>query len=218
MDKFKISETITKPGMVPVFYHEDLETCKKVIKACYDGGLRVFEYTNRGEKAAENFPLLKQFISESCEGMLLGIGSVINGEQTEQFISLGADFIVSPILEEEVAETCNEKDMYWIPGCATLSEIAKAEKLGADIIKVFPGNVLGPGFVKAVKGPMKWLKLMPTGGVTPEKENLSAWFGAGVVCVGMGSQLLNKESIKDTDSLTKKVSETIELIDSIRNS
>jgi len=204
--------------MVPVFYHEDLETCKKVIKACYDGGLRVFEYTNRGEKAAENFPLLKQFISESCEGMLLGIGSVINGEQTEQFISLGADFIVSPILEKEVAETCNEKDMYWIPGCATLSEIAKAEKLGADIIKVFPGNVLGPGFVKAVKGPMKWLKLMPTGGVTPEKENLSAWFGAGVVCVGMGSQLLNKESIKDTDSLTKKVSETIELIDSIRNS
>jgi 2-dehydro-3-deoxyphosphogluconate aldolase/(4S)-4-hydroxy-2-oxoglutarate aldolase len=218
MDKFKISETITKPGMVPVFYHENLETCKKVIKACYNGGLRVFEYTNRGEKAAENFPLLKQFISESCEGMLLGIGSVINGEQTEQFISLGADFIVSPILEEEVAETCNEKDMYWIPGCATLSEIAKAEKLGADIIKVFPGNVLGPGFVKAVKGPMKWLKLMPTGGVTPEKENLSAWFGAGVVCVGMGSQLLNKESIKDTDSLTKKVSETIELIDSIRNS
>ena len=217
MNKQLISETITKSGMVPVFYHENLETCKNVIKACYDGGLRVFEYTNRGEKAAENFPLLKQFISESCEGMLLGIGSIINGKQTKQFISLGADFIVSPILEEEVAETCNEKNIYWIPGCATLSEIAKAEKLGADNIKVFPGNVLGPSFVKAVKGPMRWLKLMPTGGVTPEKENLSAWFGAGVVCVGMGSQLLNKESINDTDSLTKKVAETIELIENIRN-
>lgn len=216
--KIKIPETVIKTGMVPVFYHEDLETCKKVIKACYDGGLRVFEYTRRGAKAAENFPLLKQFVGENCKGMLLGIGSIINGKQSEQFISLGADFIVSPILEEEVAKTCNEKDIYWIPGCATLSEIAKAEKLGADIIKVFPGNVLGPGFVKAVKGPMKWLKLMPTGGVTPEKENLSAWFGAGVVCVGMGSQLLNKESINDTDLLTKKVSETIELINRIRNS
>ena len=216
MNKKTISETITRSGMVPVFYHEDLSVCKDVIKACYNGGLRVFEYTNRGDKAAENFPLLKQFIAENCEGMLLGIGSIINKKQTEQFIGLGADFIVSPILEEEVAETCNEKNMYWVPGCATLSEIAKAEKLGADIIKVFPGNVLGPGFVKAVKGPMKWLKLMPTGGVTPEKENLSAWFDAGVVCVGMGSQLLNKESVKNTNSLTVKVSETLKLINEIR--
>jgi len=212
-----VSEKLVQSGMVPVFYHEDLETCKNVIKACYNGGLRVFEYTNRGEKAAVNFPLLKQYINDEYPDMLLGIGSIINQEQTEKYIALGADFIVSPILEEEVAEVCNKNDMYWIPGCATLSEIAKAEKLGADIIKIFPGNVLGPGFVKAVKGPMSWLKLMPTGGVSPTEDNLKSWFDSGVVCVGMGSKLLTKEAISNTDMLTVKVSETLKLINEIKN-
>jgi len=212
----KVSEKLVQSGMVPVFYHEDLATCKNIIKACYDGGLRVFEYTNRGDKASVNFPLLKQYINDHCPGMILGIGSIINKEQTEHFISLGADFIVSPILEEEIAETCNKRNMYWIPGCATLSEIARAEKLGADIIKIFPGNVLGPGFVKAVKGPMSWLKLMPTGGVSPEEGNLKAWFNSGVVCVGMGSKLLTNEAISNTKVLTVNVSETLKIINKIK--
>lgn len=217
MDNLNISEKLEQSGMVPVFYHEDLTTCKNAIQACYDGGLRVFEYTNRGDKATVNFPLLKQYINDNYPDMLLGIGSVINKEQTEKYIALGADFIVSPILEEEMVETCNKNYKYWIPGCATLTEIARAEKLGADIIKIFPGNVLGPGFVKAVKDPMPWLKLMPTGGVAPEEENLKAWFNSGVVCVGMGSKLLTKEAISNTDMLTDKVSETLELINDIRN-
>ena len=217
MNQQKISETIIKNGIVPVFYHENLEICKKTIKACYDGGLRVFEYTNRGTKASENFPLLKEFINENCEGMLLGIGSIINKKQTEQFVELGADFIVSPILKDEVAEFCNSKNIYWIPGCATLTEIDKAESLGADIIKIFPGNVLGAGFVKAVKGPMPWLKLMPTGGVEPTKENLEAWFDAGVVCVGIGSKLLTKEALSNFEILKELVSKALLLTKSIKN-
>jgi len=217
MNKLNISEKIIQSGMVPVFYHEDLATCKNVIQACYDGGLRVFEYTNRGDKAVVNFPLLKQFVADNCKGMLLGIGSIINKKQAAKYIELGTDFIVSPILQEEVALICNSKNIYWIPGCATLSEIANAEKLGADIIKIFPGNVLGPGFVNAVKGPMPWLKLMPTGGVSPTKENLKAWFNSGIVCVGMGSKLLTKEAINNIDTLTAQVSKTLKLINDIKN-
>lgn len=187
-----------------------------MIKACYDGGLRVFEFTNRGKNALENFPLLKDYIKENCEGMLLGIDSINKPDQTESFINIQTDFIVSPFFDKEIAEICNTNNIYWIPGCATLSEIASAEKIGADIIKIFPGNVLGPGFVKAVRGPMSNLKLMPTGGVSPTKENLNDWFNAGVVCVGIGSKLISKKSLINPEILVKIVKDTMKLIKEIR--
>ena len=216
MAKNIIGEMLIKAGMVPVFYHEDIEICKNVVEACYNGGLRIFEYTNRGAKALENFPELQKFVKRHCKGMLLGIGSINNVSQAKDFLMLKPDFIVSPIFDPEVAAICNAKEVYWVPGCATLSEIASAEKAGADIIKIFPGNVLGPGFVKAVLGPMPHLKLMPTGGVSPAKENLEAWYTAGVVCVGMGSQLLNKDAIKQPKVIEEMVSDTLNIIREIR--
>ena len=216
MKKNKIAQAIINSGMIPVFYHEDLEVCKNVIQACYNGGLRIFEYTNRGNKALENYPLLQDFIKINCQGLLLGIGSVNNLKQAKKFIELNADFIVSPIFDPEIAEVCQSEDVYWVPGCATLTEISVAERAGADIIKIFPGNVLGPAFVKAVLGPMPHLKIMPTGGVAPTKENLEAWFRAGVVSVGMGSKLLTKEAIKSPKDMEKMVSETLNIIKEIR--
>lgn len=212
-----IGDKLIKSGMIPVFYHEDLEVCKNVILACYNGGLGVFEYTNRGNKALENYPYLKEFIKENCEGMLLGIGSINNAKQAASFIKIQADFIVSPIFDKSISTICKANNTYWIPGCATLSEISSAENEGADIIKIFPGNVLGPSFVKAVRGPMSHLKLMPTGGVSLEKENLEGWFNAGVVCVGIGSNLLIKKAIDNPDILESMVSETLRLIDEIKN-
>jgi len=217
MSKNIIGDELIKAGMIPVFYHEDLEVCKNVIRACYNGGLRVFEYTNRGDKALENYPFLKEFIKENCEGMLLGIGSINNAKQAESFIKIQADFIVSPIFDKSISIICKTNNTYWIPGCATLSEISSAENEGADIIKIFPGNVLGPGFVKAVRGPMPHLKLMPTGGVSIEKENLEGWFKTGVVCVGIGSNLLIKKAIDSPDILESMVYKTLRLIDEIKN-
>jgi len=216
MSEKNITKSLMDAGMIPVFYHEDIETCKNVITACYKGGLRVFEYTNRGEKALENYPILKEFAAKNCEGMLFGIGSINNATQAASFIMLDADFIVSPFLDKDIASICDTNDIYWIPGCATLTEISTAEKHGADIIKIFPGNILGPGFVKAVKGPMPHLKLMPTGGVSPTKENLEAWFNAGVVCVGMGSNLLTKDAIAAPKTLEIQVRDTLHLINNIK--
>ncbi len=217
MSKNIIGDELIKAGMIPVFYHEDLEVCKNVIRACYNGGLRVFEYTNRGDKALENYPYLKEFIKVNCEGMLLGIGSINNAKQAESFIKIQADFIVSPIFDKSISIICKTNNTYWIPGCATLSEISSAENEGADIIKIFPGNVLGPDFVKAVRGPMPHLKLMPTGGVSIEKENLEGWFKTGVVCVGIGSNLLIKKAINNPDLLESIVYKTLRLIDEIKN-
>ena len=211
------AQAINNSGLIPVFYHQDADSSKTVINACYKGGLKVVEYVNRGDAAMINFPVLKDHVQKYCPGMILGVGSVLNPQQAEKFIQLGADFIVSPILSKEIALACIDHDTYWIPGCATPTEIAKAKALGADIIKVFPGNVLGPGFIKSVLGPMPGLKLMPTGGVEPTKENLKAWFDAGVVCVGMGSKLIDKEMIARPELLVKKIKETIEIIRSITN-
>ena len=207
-----IAKKIINSGVIPLFYHPDADTGKTVINACYKGGLRVIEFVNRGAAANINFPVLKEHVKRYCPGMILGAGSVLNRQQAEQFIKFGADFIVSPIISKEIAFACTDHDTYWIPGCATPTEIAKARALGADVIKVFPGNVLGPGFIKSVLGPMPGLKLMPTGGVEPTESNLKAWFDSGVVCVGMGSKLINQVMIDHPDLLTKKIKEVIEII------
>jgi 2-dehydro-3-deoxyphosphogluconate aldolase/(4S)-4-hydroxy-2-oxoglutarate aldolase len=216
--KTEILSLFEKCGMIPVFYHPDYGVCKNVVDACYAGGLRIFEYANRGEKAAEVFQKLKTYVKTTYPDLKLGIGSIINGKQAEQFIALDADFIVAPILDESTAIVCHKANIFWVPGCGTLTEIAKAENLGAEIIKIFPGSVLGPEFIKAVKGPMPWLKLMPTGGVEPTKENLRAWLKAGAVCVGMGSQLISKKIIdtKNYQALTEQIKQIFLIIDAIK--
>ncbi|MFA5972238.1 MAG: bifunctional 4-hydroxy-2-oxoglutarate aldolase/2-dehydro-3-deoxy-phosphogluconate aldolase [Lentimicrobiaceae bacterium] len=212
--KSEISSIMASAGIIPVFYHADPDVTIQVVNACYKGGCKVFEYTNRGEKAKSNFPAIKKFIEENCPGMILGIGSILNAEQAMEFVELGADFIVSPILDKKTGKWCAKNDIYWVPGCGTLTECAKALTYGADIIKVFPGNVLGPGFVKAVLGPMPMLRLMPTGGVEPTEKSLNEWFKAGVICVGIGSQLISGEVIKnhDFDKLESDVKNAFKII------
>jgi 2-dehydro-3-deoxyphosphogluconate aldolase/(4S)-4-hydroxy-2-oxoglutarate aldolase len=208
-----------KTGLVPLFYHKDLDTCKKVLTACYKGGARILEFTNRGDFAHEVFGELNKFAEKELPEMILGVGSVTDAGTASLYMQLGANFVVTPVLREDIAVVCNRRKLLWSPGCGSLTEIARAEELGAEIIKVFPGSQIGPGFVKAIKGPCPWTSIMPTGGVSASKENLEGWFNAGVTCVGMGSKLVTKEflSNKDFSGLEKHVSSTLELINSIRN-
>ena len=217
--RIEVAIAMKETGMVPVFYHPDTEVCKKVIKACYNGGVRVFEFTNRGDFAHEVFSDINKYALKELPEMIMGAGSVIDPAAASLYIQLGANFIVSPVLNEEMAKICNRRKISWSPGCGSVSEISKAEELGAEVVKIFPASqVGGPKFVAAVSGPMPWTNIMPTGGVEPTQENLEAWFKAGVYCVGMGSQLITKEIIKNNsyDLLENKVKETLELIKSIR--
>ena len=201
--------------MVPVFYHQDIETCKKVLQACNDGGARVFEFTNRGDFAHEVFGELMKWTNKELPEMILGVGSIVDPGTASIYIQLGANFIVSPALNAEVAKVCNRRKIAYSPGCGSLTEISYAEELGVEIVKIFPGmQVGGPEFVKAVLGPMPWTSIMPTGGVEPEEDNLKKWFEAGVTCVGMGSRLMVKDGSGKFDlaaiqKLTKEALATI---------
>lgn len=205
--------------MVPLFYHPDVKTGKQVLKACYDGGARLLEFTARGDFAHEVFAELVKYAIAELPGMILGVGSVTDAAAASRFMGLGANFIITPVLREDIAIVCNRRKVLWSPGCGTLTEIAKAEELGCEIIKLFPGDIYGPQFVKAIKGPQPWTSIMPTGGVSPDKENLSGWFNAGVTCVGMGSQLISKEILanKDFDKLRLNVANALKLITEVRN-
>ena len=191
----KIGET----GMVPVFYHKDAEVAKKVIKACYDGGVRAFEFTNRGDFAQEVFAECVKYAAKECPELALGIGSVVDAPTAAMYIQLGACFVVGPLFNPEIAPVCNRRLVPYCPGCGTASEIGKAQELGCDLTKVFPGDVYGPNFVKGVKAPMPWTKIMVTGGVAPTRENLTSWIKAGVYCVGMGSKLFPKDKVEAED-------------------
>ncbi|MBB3700770.1 bifunctional 4-hydroxy-2-oxoglutarate aldolase/2-dehydro-3-deoxy-phosphogluconate aldolase [Flammeovirga yaeyamensis] len=207
-------------GMVPVFYHQNLELNKAILKACYDGGARVFEFTNRGDFAHEIFGELIKWSEINCPEMILGVGSIVDAPTTSLYIQLGANFIVSPILSEEMAKVCNRRKVSWSPGCGTLTEISKAEELGAEVVKIFPGQqVGGPEFVKAVKGPCPWSSIMPTGGVEPTKENLSKWIHSGVHCVGMGSKLMikNTNGEYDIEAIKQKTKEALMIISELRS-
>jgi 2-dehydro-3-deoxyphosphogluconate aldolase/(4S)-4-hydroxy-2-oxoglutarate aldolase len=185
-------------GIIPVFYNKDITVCKQVIKACYDGGIKVFEFTNRGDFAHEVFRDLVKYAAQELPQLILGVGSVMDAGTASLYIQMGTAFIVSPVLNEDMGKTCNRRKILWSPGCGSVSEISRAEELGAEIIKIFPGSqVGGPGFIEAVKGPMPWSNIMPTGGVEPTEESLGAWFKAGAACVGMGSQLLKKSLIEN---------------------
>lgn len=213
--RIQVALKMAETGMIPVFYHKDIEVCKKVLKACYDGGVRVFEFTNRGDYAHEVFTELNKFAAKELPEMILGVGSVVDAGTTSLYIQLGANFIVSPVLNEDMAKVCNRRKISWSPGCGSVTEISKAEELGAEIVKIFPGSqVGGPKFVEAVKGPFSWSSIMPTGGVDTSEENLAAWFKAGVTCVGMGSQLITKDMIANGDyqKLTDECRKALEII------
>jgi 2-dehydro-3-deoxyphosphogluconate aldolase/(4S)-4-hydroxy-2-oxoglutarate aldolase len=217
--RLEVAAVMKETGMVPLFYHADIELGKKVLEACYEGGARLMEFTARGDFAFEVFSELNKYALKELPGMIMGVGSITDAAAASMFMQMGANFIVTPSLREDIALVCNRRKVLWSPGCGSLTEINRAEELGCEIIKLFPGSTYGPGFVKAIKGPQPWTSIMPTGGVSTDEGNLKGWFDAGVTCVGMGSQLIGKEVLanKDFDGLTKTVKDTLVLIKSIRS-
>ena len=211
--KMQVLDAMISTGMVPVYYNKDIETAKQVLKACYDGGVRAFEFTNRGDFAHEVFAELVKYAAVECPEMVLGIGSIVDPATAALFLQLGANFVVGPLFNPEIAKVCNRRLVPYTPGCGSVSEIGFAQEVGCDLCKVFPaGNVGGPSFVKNIKAPMPWSMIMATG------ENLSAWFKAGVTCVGMGSNLFPKEAIaaKDWNAITALCSNALSIIKKYR--
>lgn len=216
--RLEVAAVMKETGLVPLFYHPDLETSKKVVEACYKGGARLLEFTARGDFAHEVFGELVKYVSKELPGMVMGVGSVTDAAAASRFMSLGANFIVTPVLREDIAIVCNRRKVLWSPGCGTLTEIARAEELGCEIVKLFPGDIYGPQFVKGIKGPQPWTSIMPTGGVSPTKENLKAWFDAGVTCVGMGSKLIKKDAQGnfDLDMIQSLIEDSLKIIQEVQ--
>ena len=216
--KLQTLGVIADAGMVPVFYHSDVEVAKQVVRSCYAGGVRAFEFTNRGDFAHELCGALVKYAAAECDELVLGVGSIIDPATAALYLQLGANFVVGPLLNPEVAKVCNRRLVPYTPGCGSVSEVGVAQEAGCDLCKVFPGDVLGPNFVKGLKAPMPWSMLMVTGGVKPEAANLKSWFDAGVTCVGMGSNLFPAEVIKEKrwNAIADKCKETFEYIAAAR--
>ena len=217
-DKLAVLSKIKSAPMVPVFYHKDAAVAKQVIKACYEGGVRAFEFTNRGDFAQEVFAECVKFAAKECPELASGIGSVVDAPTAAMYLQLGACFVVGPLFNPEIAPVCNRRLVPYCPGCGSVSEIGKAQELGCDLTKLFPGDVYGPNMVKGLMAPMPWSKIMVTGGVAPTEENLTAWFNAGVFCVGMGSKLFPKDKVaaEDWQYITDKCRECFEIIERVR--
>jgi 2-dehydro-3-deoxyphosphogluconate aldolase/(4S)-4-hydroxy-2-oxoglutarate aldolase len=217
--RIEVAQVMKDTGLVPLFFHNNLGISKEVLKACYDGGARLLEFTARGDFAHEIFGELNKYAIEELPGMILGVGSVTDAASASRFMALGANFIVTPVLREDIAMVCNRRKVLWSPGCGSLTEIARAEELGCEIVKLFPGGTYGPGFVKAIKGPQPWTSIMPTGGVSPTKESLESWFNAGVTCVGMGSKLIAKNDVGhfNLEKIEDLVRESLDIIQGLKN-
>lgn len=213
-DKYAVMAKIAAAPMVPVFYHPDVEVCKNVIRACYAGGVRAFEFTNRGDFAHEIFSQLSKWAFHECPDLVLGIGSIIDAPTSALYLQLGANFVVGPLFNKDIALVCNRRSVPYCPGCLTPTEVGMAQEAGCDFIKIFPGDVVGTNLIKGLLAPMPWTKLMVTGGVAPEKDNLTQWFNAGVFCVGMGSKLFPSDKIKANDwaYITNKCDECFQAI------
>jgi 2-dehydro-3-deoxyphosphogluconate aldolase/(4S)-4-hydroxy-2-oxoglutarate aldolase len=216
--RIQVAQAMKDTGMVPLFFHSDIELSKNILKACYDGGARLMEFTARGDFAHEVFGALTKYAIKELPGMIMGVGSVTDAAAASLYMALGANFIVTPVLREDIAIVCNRRKVLWSPGCGSLTEIARAEELGCEIVKLFPGDLYGPDFVKGIKGPQPWTSIMPTGGVSATKDNLKGWFDAGVTCVGLGSQLISKEIIanKDYVKLEQDVKNALDIIRTVR--
>jgi len=216
--RLKVLTTTIETGVVPLFYHNDPDVAAGVIQACLDGGVRCIEFTNRGDGAHLVFAeLMKHF--QDDKRLILGAGTIMDPATAAMYIQLGANFIVGPNFNPDVARLCNRRKVAYTPGCATSTEISNAEELGVEICKIFPaGELGGPAFVRAVKGPMPWVRLMPTGGVTAEKENVFAWIQAGVACIGLGSKFISNEIMekRDFSGLTENIEQILAWIQEAR--
>ena len=217
-DKTTVLAKIAATGIVPVFYNGDAEVAKQVVKACYEGGVRAFEFTNRGDFAHEVFAEVVKFAARECPDMAVGVGSVVDAPTASLYIQLGACFVVGPLFNPDVAKVCNRRLIPYTPGCGSITEVGMAQEMGCDLCKVFPGDVLGPKFVKGLMAPMPWSKIMVTGGVEPTVENLSSWFKAGAFAVGMGSCLFPKAVVASADwaTVTRLCAEAISVAQSLK--
>ena len=218
-DRMAVLSAIMDQGLIPVFYHPDEEICIRVIQACADGGAKCVEFTNRGDFAPHVFLAVARHFAKADDSVVMGVGSVVDAPTAGLYIANGARFVVGPTLNPDVAKVCNRRKIPYSPGCGSASEISFAEELGCEIVKLFPGSsVGGPEFVKAILGPMPWTRIMPTGGVDTSQASLKAWFDAGIVACGIGSNLITKELLaaKDYDGIEKKVRQTVAYIKSIR--
>lgn len=209
---------VSATGLVPLFTHNDLDICLGVLRACYEAGVRVFEFTNRTENSYTNFKELISIAETEMPEMILGIGTIYDAATAKKYIEIGTNFIVAPIMNPEVGAVCQEAGIPWMPGVMTVTEIYNARISGAEFIKIFPGEVLGPGFVKALKGPMADVQIMVTGGVSPTNESLKSWFGAGATAVGIGSQLVPKEVLasKNFAEVTSIVAYALKIIKEVK--
>lgn len=216
--KLQVLQTMKETGIVPVFYNADIEISKNVLKACYDGGIRLFEFTNRGDFAQEVFKPLVKYANAELPGMIMGIGSIVDPGTASLYIQLGANFVVGPLFNPAIAPICNRRLIPYCPGCGSVSEVGAAQEAGCDVCKVFPGDVLGPAFVKGLRAPMPWSQLMVTGGVKPTRENLEGWFKAGVLSVGMGSNLFPKDVIAagDWGKITELCRDALAIVKEVR--
>ncbi len=216
--RIEVALKMKETGLVPLFYNDNIEISKEVLKACYEGGARLLEFTSRGDFAFQIFDALNKYALAELPGMILGVGSVTDAASASLYMQLGANFIVTPVLREDIAMVCNRRKVLWSPGCGTLTEIAKAEELGCEIVKLFPGDIYGPEFIKGIKGPQPWTSVMPTGGVSPTEESLKKWFDAGATCVGIGSQLIkaDQEGKYDLDRIKNLIQECMAIIQSYK--
>jgi 2-dehydro-3-deoxyphosphogluconate aldolase / (4S)-4-hydroxy-2-oxoglutarate aldolase len=216
--RLQVAQKMAEQGMVPLFYHNDIQLSKKALSACYRGGARLLEFTSRGDFAHEVFGELNKFCAKELPEMMMGVGSVTDAAAASLYMQLGAAFVVTPVLRKDIAIVCNRRKVLWSPGCGSLTEICEAEEMGCEIVKLFPGGTYGPGFVKDIKGPQPWTSIMPTGGVSPTEENLKAWFDAGVTCVGMGSKLISSDILKNEsfDILENRVRDALAIIQKLK--
>ena len=218
-DRMTVLTALIDQGVVPVFSHPDPDVCIGVIQACANGGAKCVEFTNRGDFAAQVFADVTRHFAKADPSVIMGVGSVVDAPTAGLFIAYGANFVVGPMTNPDVARVCNRRMIAYSPGCATATEISQAQELGCEIIKLFPGgSVGGPEFVKAVLGPMPWTKIMPTGGVDVTEASLKPWFDAGIVACGMGSNLITKALLDAGDyaGIEARVRETVQLIKTIR--
>ncbi|SFQ29844.1 2-dehydro-3-deoxyphosphogluconate aldolase / (4S)-4-hydroxy-2-oxoglutarate aldolase [Pseudarcicella hirudinis] len=203
---------------MPLFTNPDAELCKFVAKVSYEAGIRVFEFASRTDNAPEVFTALRKYADEYLPELIIGVGTIITVKDAQKYLALGAEFIVAPMLSEEVGKFCRENDIFWCPGASTLSEIVRAHDLGADLVKIFPAETLGgPAFIKAIKAPCPWINVMPTGGVTTAEENLKGWFATGISCVGIGSNLFSKDILASPEKTKERVVTLLETIKKVRN-
>ena len=216
--KSELLQLIPQQGILPLYFYKDTEVSIQVLKALYNAGIRTVEYTNRGEAALKNFKEMRKVCDTELTGMYLGVGTIKEADAANAFIDAGADYMISPGLIKQVAKVADKNDMLWVPGCMTPSEIIKAENMGAKMVKLFPGNILGPAFLSAIKELFPNLLFMPTGGVDLNKENIAGWFKAGVCAVGMGSKLISKELLeqKDYGKIEELTKEAMSIIKSVR--